>query len=145
MTGKQPINFKKWEEPVAHRTRTREGSNLQNNTAISIMAQLPRLEPYNGTANITRFIQDFERYMKLGAVTDDKKADFLIAHLSKQVKDHAWTLGLCEVGVTYEKLKTDLVKEYSKSDLEKCHMKQKLIGTHQTKDETVKQFIQPWG
>ena len=79
-----------------------------------------RLEPFDGSQNVSDFFKDLQRYLsQTGNTTDQEKLDTLISHISGEAKALYRTLET----PTFDTLKSALEERFGLTDQEKRQLK----------------------
>ena len=79
-----------------------------------------RLEPFDGSQNVSDFFKDLQRYLsQTGNATDQEKLDTLISHISGEAKALYRTLET----PTFDTLKSALEERFGLTDQEKRQLK----------------------
>ena len=97
-----------------------------------------RLEPFDGSQNVSDFFKDLQRYLsQTGNTTDQEKLDTLISHITGEAKAIYCTLAT----PTFDSLKSALEERLGLTDQEKRQLKSTFYSSKQIPGETFKQYV----
>ena len=97
-----------------------------------------RLEPFDGSQNVSDFFKDLQRYLsQTGNTTDQEKLDTLISHITGEAKALCRTLET----PTFDSLKSALEEHFGLTDQEKRQLKSTFYSSKQIPGETFKQYV----
>ena len=97
-----------------------------------------RLEPFDGSQNVSDFFKDLQRYLsQTGNTTDQEKLDTLISHISGEAKALYRTLET----PTFDTLKSALEERFGLTDQEKRQLKSTFYSSKQIPGETFKHYV----
>ena len=97
-----------------------------------------RLESFDGTQNVTDFLQDFKRYTEQAGITDDKdKLNTLITHTTGEARALYRTLQ----DPDFETLQASLEQRFGLSNPEKRQLKTQFYQSRQLPGEPFKTYV----
>ena len=97
-----------------------------------------RLEPFDGSQNVSDFFKDLQRYLsQTGNTTDQEKLDTLISHITGEAKALYRTLET----PTFDSLKSALEERFGLTDQEKRQLKSTFYSRKQIPGETFKHYV----
>ena len=97
-----------------------------------------RLEPFDGSQNVSDFFKDLQRYLsQTGNTTDQEKLDTLISHITGEAKALHRTLET----PTFNSLKSALEERFGLTDQEKRQLKSTFYSSKQIPGETFKHYV----
>ena len=97
-----------------------------------------RLEPFDGSQNVSDFFKDLQRYLsQTGNTSDEEKLDTLISHITGEAKALYHTLET----PTFDSLKSALEKRFGLTDQEKRQLKSTFYSSKQIPGETFKHYV----
>ena len=97
-----------------------------------------RLEPFDGSQNVSDFFKDLQRYLsQTGNTTDQEKLYTLISHISGEAKALYRTLET----PTFDTLKSALEERFGLTDQEKRQLKSTFYSSKQIPGETFKHYV----